>query len=162
MCSEESLPTSRVHLANLPTPIHRLRPFNFSTQGGKEGDTSSTTTIGGGQGEGEGMGGVEIFLKRDDLTSFDLSGNKVRKLEFLLADALQKGYDTVITIGGLQSNHCRATAVAAQQLGLTPVLILRTELSAEDITLEGNLLLSRMAGAKIYTVKPEDYYAKVR
>ena len=85
----------------------------------------------------------------------------MRKLEFLLADALEKGYDSVITIGGLQSNHCRATAVAARQLGLSPILILRTELSPEEITLEGNLLLSRMAGAKIYTVKPEEYYEKV-
>lgn len=137
------MPTARVMLASLPTPITRLRPF-------------SSPLV-----DPAALAGIEIHLKRDDLSSFDLGGNKVRKLEFLLADALQRGFDSVITIGGLQSNHCRATAVAARQLGLTPVLILRTELTAEQISLEGNLLLSRMAGAKIYTVTPEDYYEKV-
>ena len=55
-----------------------------------------------------------------------LSGNKVRKLEFLMADAVAKGADCVITIGGIQSNHCRATAVAAKYLNLDSYLILRT------------------------------------
>jgi D-cysteine desulfhydrase len=55
-----------------------------------------------------------------------LSGNKVRKLEFLMADAKDQGADCVITIGGIQSNHCRATAVAAKYLGLDSYLILRT------------------------------------
>jgi len=139
---KEQLPTTRVALARLPTPITPLRPF-------------SSPLV-----DAEALAGVEIHLKRDDLTSFDLGGNKVRKLEFLLADALQRGFDSVITIGGLQSNHCRATALAARQVGLTPILILRTELSEEQIDVEGNLMLSRMVGAKIYTVKPEDYYEK--
>ena len=61
--------------------------------------------------------GVEFFLKRDDMTGAELSGNKVRKLEYLLHDALAQGADTVITCGGEQSNHCRATALAATRLG---------------------------------------------
>lgn len=65
-------------------------------------------------------------MQRDDLTGMQLSGNKVRKLEFLMADAKAQGADCVITIGGIQSNHCRATAVAARYLGLDCFLILRT------------------------------------
>lgn len=64
--------------------------------------------------------------KRDDLSGMQLSGNKVRKLEFLLADAVSQGSDCVITVGGIQSNHCRATAVAAKYLNLDSYLILRT------------------------------------
>lgn len=66
------------------------------------------------------------ILQRDDLSGMQLSGNKVRKLEFLMADAIAQGADSVITIGGIQSNHCRATAVAAKYLNLDPFLILRT------------------------------------
>ena len=61
--------------------------------------------------------GAEIWVKRDDLTGFGLSGNKVRKLEYLLADAVEKGHDAVVTCGGIQSNHCRATAIAARSCG---------------------------------------------
>jgi D-cysteine desulfhydrase len=145
-----------VVLARLPTPVTRLPAFRSPLVD----PTTLTTTVSDCVSDCV-SGGVTLHLKRDDLSSFDLSGNKVRKLEFLLGQALLLGCDTVVTIGGLQSNHCRATAVAARQLGLTPVLLLRTELSAEQIDLEGNLLLSRMAGARIYTVKPEDYYEKV-
>lgn len=69
----------------------------------------------------------------------NLIGNKVRKLEFLMAEALNEEYkyDSVITIGGLQSNHARATAVAARQLGLDPFLILRTAEQPENINLVG-------------------------
>ncbi|KAJ7384339.1 hypothetical protein OS493_022452 [Desmophyllum pertusum] len=66
-----------------------------------------------------------LFIKRDDLTGSTLSGNKIRKLEFLLADALDKKCDTILTCGGIQSNHCRSTAVAARQLGLNCYLFLR-------------------------------------
>ena len=65
-------------------------------------------------------------MQRDDLTGMQLSGNKVRKLEFLLADAKRQGADCVITVGGIQSNHCRATAVTARYAGLDSYLILRT------------------------------------
>lgn len=65
-------------------------------------------------------------MQRDDLSGMQLSGNKVRKLEFLMADAVESGADCVITVGGIQSNHCRATAVAARYLNLDCYLILRT------------------------------------
>ena len=60
---------------------------------------------------------AQVFIKRDDMSGSSLSGNKVRKLEFLLADAQAQGCDCVITAGGIQSNHARATAVAARYLG---------------------------------------------
>lgn len=67
-----------------------------------------------------------LLLQRDDLSGMQLSGNKVRKLEFLMADAVAQGADCIITIGGIQSNHCRAAAVAAKYLNLDCYLILRT------------------------------------
>ena len=101
--------------------------------------------------------GVEVFFKRDDLTGSELSGNKIRKLEFLLADAREQGADTVITCGGAQSNHCRATALAAARCGLKATLLLRTENPAKPPSLEGNILLDRMAGAEIVWITPEQY-----
>jgi D-cysteine desulfhydrase len=64
------------------------------------------------------LGGPRLWVKRDDLTGSVLSGNKVRKLEFTLALALEQGAGAIITCGGLQSNHCRATALLCAQLGL--------------------------------------------
>lgn len=96
--------------------------------------------------------GVEVHVKRDDLTGFGLSGNKVRKLERLFADAGDA--TTVITTGGLQSNHCRATALAARQRGLRPVLLLRGQ--PVDVP-NGNLLLDHLAGAEIHFCTPEQY-----
>jgi D-cysteine desulfhydrase len=115
--------------------------------------------------------GVNLFVKRDDLTGFPLSGNKVRKLEFSLAEALREKASVVITAGGVQSNHCRATALACARLGLECHLILR---GAPPRLPEGNLLLDLLAGAhfsffprEIYsTKKPEivgqlvDHYAQ--
>jgi D-cysteine desulfhydrase len=101
-------------------------------------------------------------VKRDDLSSFDISGNKVRKLEFLLAEALGSDfsgaqYDSVITIGGIQSNHARATAVASRQLGLDPFLILRGREQPEEVKLVGNLLFNRLVKADIRLVSPGTY-----
>lgn len=95
-----------------------------------------------------------IYVKRDDLTGCTLSGNKVRKLEFCLAEALSKGADTVITCGGVQSNHSRAAAVAASKLGLKPILVLRGE---EPGDTDGNLLIDRLAGADIRFITPEEW-----
>ncbi|KAF3612549.1 Bifunctional D-cysteine desulfhydrase/1-aminocyclopropane-1-carboxylate deaminase, mitochondrial [Capsicum annuum] len=99
---------------------------------------------------------------RDDLSGMQLSGNKVRKLEFLLADAVAQGADCIVTIGGIQSNHCRATAVAAKYLNLDCYLILRTSklLVDKDPGLTGNLLVERLVGAHIDLVSKEEY-AKV-
>ena len=99
------------------------------------------------------LGGPRIWVKRDDLTGFGLSGNKVRKLEFCIADALSQGCDTLLTCGGVQSNHCRATALAARQLGLDVHLVLRTD---EAPSRDGNLFIDQLLGATIsYISKPE-------
>jgi len=122
----------RIELARLPTPVQALRRL------------------------GEKLG-IELYVKRDDLTGTALSGNKIRKLEFVLADALARKADTVITCGGAQSNHCRATAITAAMLGLDCRLLLRTPDPSSPPPAEGNILLDRMAGAEIVWITPEDY-----
>jgi len=89
----------------------------------------------------------------------ELGGNKIRKLEFLLADALSLGRKSVITIGGEQSNHCRATASACRLLGLVPHLILRSgrRKEEEEFGLVGNVLVDRMVGSRIYTCTTGEY-----
>jgi D-cysteine desulfhydrase len=101
--------------------------------------------------------GAEIFFKRDDLTGSELSGNKIRKLEFILADAVAQGADTVITCGGAQSNHSRATALAATRVGLKSLLLLRTPDPNNPPSSEGNILLDRLAGAEIVWITPDEY-----
>lgn len=96
--------------------------------------------------------GLELSVKRDDLTGFAESGNKIRKLEFLAHDALQQGADTLITVGALQSNCARATAVVAARLGLGCVLGLR---GAAPEAPDGNLLLAELCGARPVFVAPE-------
>lgn len=98
--------------------------------------------------------GPRIWVKRDDLTGCALSGNKLRKLEFSLAQALEEGCDTVVTCGGLQSNHCRATALLCAQLGLQCHLVLRGDF---DEPADGNLLLDQLAGAKISAYPSAQY-----
>ncbi len=114
----------RIELANTPTPLQRLQRTSQQL-------------------------GVELWIKRDDLTGCELSGNKVRKLEFLFARARELGVDTVITGGGEQSNHCRATAMAAARLGLRCRLLLRTIKPAVPPKLTANILLDKLAGADI-------------
>jgi D-cysteine desulfhydrase len=101
--------------------------------------------------------GVEVLVKRDDLTGAELSGNKVRKLEFLLAEALDQGADTVITCGGEQSNHCRATALAAARAGLASRVVLRTDDPASPPPTTGNILLDRLAGAAVRWISRPDW-----
>jgi D-cysteine desulfhydrase len=96
--------------------------------------------------------GLELSVKRDDLTGFAESGNKARKLEFLVHDALDQGADTLITVGALQSNCARATAVVAARLGLGCVLGIR---GAPPEVPDGNLLLARLFGARAVHVPPE-------
>jgi D-cysteine desulfhydrase len=112
----------RVPLAHLPTPI---TPVSWD------------------------WGPVRLYLKRDDLTGSGLSGNKVRKLEYLIADARARGCDTLVTCGGIQSNHTRAAAVAATLCGMRSVVVLSGD---EPLELDGNLLLSRLVGADVRIV----------
>ncbi|WIF95061.1 D-cysteine desulfhydrase family protein [Caminicella sporogenes] len=92
---------------------------------------------------------VNLFIKRDDLSGVGVGGNKIRKLEFLLADAIDKGCDTVITIGGAQSNHAMLTAASCRKLHLEPILVLKKRGVTDT---KGNLLLNNILDAKIYFI----------
>jgi D-cysteine desulfhydrase len=94
----------------------------------------------------------KIWVKRDDHTGSELSGNKVRKLEYLMAEALAQEATHVITCGGEQSNHARATAMAAARLGLQSSLILRCDDPAHPPATTGNILLDRLAGAELHWI----------
>jgi D-cysteine desulfhydrase len=119
MTALDTLP--RVSLASLPTPVQDLPRLSR-------------------------MLNREIRIKRDDLTGLALGGNKTRKLEFLCADALRCGADTLITTGAPQSNHCRQTAAAAARTGLRCVLVLAGLPRPADT---GNLLLDSLLGAEL-------------
>lgn len=113
----------RFRLAQLPTPIEKLDRLS------------------------KHLGGANIYVKRDDQTGLAFGGNKSRKLEFLVADALAQGCDHLITTGAAQSNHCRQTAAAAARAGLGCSLILRGSRPAQ---LSGNQLLNQLLGAHLY------------
>ena len=106
--------------------------------------------------------GLDLWVKRDDATGGAEAGNKIRKLEFLLAEALEVSADTVVTCGGIQSNHARATAICAAALGLRAVLFLRTGAPEKGLPIEGNVLLDRMVGAEIRLITPEQYRDRSR
>ena len=106
--------------------------------------------------------GKDIWIKRDDLCGVALGGNKVRKLEYLLADAQKQGCDTVFTTGGAQSNHAMLTAACAARLGLRCVLILKKRGVTDR---KGNLVLDDIFGAQVEfmdTDSYEDIYAEMR
>jgi D-cysteine desulfhydrase len=105
----------------------------------------------------EDWNGPRIWIKRDDLTGAVLSGNKIRKLQFAVHEALEQGADTLVTCGGLQSNHCRATAAIARQVGLDVDLLLRGSRPERPV---GNYLLDRLLGARVHFVTPEQYVEK--
>ncbi|AEG59460.1 1-aminocyclopropane-1-carboxylate deaminase/D-cysteine desulfhydrase [Desulforamulus ruminis] len=102
------------------------------------------------------LGGPRIYIKREDMNGcLGLAGNKIRKLEYLLAEALEQGCDTVITTGGLQSNHARATVAACRKLDLKPVLVLVGK--APEGFLSGNLLLGHLMGAEMVFTGSGDF-----
>jgi D-cysteine desulfhydrase len=104
------------------------------------------------------MLGIDLWIKRDDATGGAEAGNKVRKLEYLVADALSRRADAIVTCGGLQSNHARATALVCASLGLACVLVLRVaDPSRAPLPRDGNVLLDRLAGAEIRLVSHEEY-----
>ncbi len=123
----------RVALAHLPTPLETLPAL------------------------ARHLGGPRLLVKRDDLTGLAGGGNKTRKLEFLMADALAHGADTVVTGGGVQSNHARQTAAAAAKLGLKCELVLQRSVPWDEPGYEetGNALLDRLLGATVHTVPSE-------
>jgi 1-aminocyclopropane-1-carboxylate deaminase len=102
------------------------------------------------------LGGAEIWAKREDCNSgLAFGGNKVRKLEYLAAEALAQGCDTLVSIGGIQSNHTRAVAAVAARLGLKAVLVQESWVDWPDAVYDrvGNILLSRLMGADVRLVK---------
>ena len=99
--------------------------------------------------------GIDLWLKRDDLTSLGLGGDKPRKLEFELAQALQAGADVIVTSGSAQSNHARLTSAAARKLGLDVVLVLSSDQHAQ---LQGNLLTVHLMGGEIVMVDTDDHW----
>ena len=98
--------------------------------------------------------GTNVYIKRDDLSGLGLGGNKVRKLEFLLADARAQGAEIVFTTGGAQSNHAMLTAAAAGKLGMTPILILKKRGVTDR---RGNQLLEHLMGTDVRFVDTDDY-----
>src|SRR5688572_14434001 len=96
--------------------------------------------------------GARLFIKRDDCTGLAIGGNKTRKLEFLIGDALKQGATVVISEGGMQSNHARQTAAAAARAGLKCHLVLdhRVPVTTEIYRVNGNVLLDRVLGATVH------------
>jgi len=119
----------KLNLALLPTPIKKLEKLSEEY-------------------------GFNLYIKEDDMTHFLASGNKIRKLEYLLKNAKDEGADITFTCGGVQSNHCRATAVLSKMLGMQPVLFLR---GTEPDVFNGNLLVDKLIGSEIVYVTPEQY-----
>lgn len=113
------------------------------------------------------MNGCNLYVKRDDLTGLGGGGNKLRKLEFLLGEALAEGADTLVTWGGLQSNHARLTAAVAARQGLACELILTPSAvrSDDDFCHNGNVLLDGLFGATVHRlprgVAPDTYAAEL-
>ena len=120
---------AKFSLGIFPTPIHRLDNISREL-------------------------GTNVFVKRDDMTGIGLGGNKVRKLEYLLADAKAQGAKVVFTTGGAQSNHAMLTAAAAKKLSMTPILILKKR----GVTArQGNQLLEHLMGVDVRFMDTDSY-----
>src|SRR5436305_636613 len=127
---------ARIKLAQVPTPIIELKQIARE------------------------MAIPKILMKRDDLTGLEVSGNKVRKLEYVVADAIAKGCDALVTHGGFQSNHCRATAAIGARLRLRVRLLLRS--ADPNPANDGNLFLDRVFGADISFHSVQEYNTRLR
>jgi D-cysteine desulfhydrase family pyridoxal phosphate-dependent enzyme len=112
----------KVQSALLPTPIHKMKRLS------------------------EEIGKASIYIKRDDLTGIGIGGNKLRKLDYIIGDAIDKGFTTVLTSGGRQTNHGRLTAAAAAKFGLKCVVICN---GPKPDKMSGNLVLNRMLGSEV-------------
>lgn len=118
----------KLTLANLPTKIEKLERLSEEF-------------------------GTNLYIKRDDHTGSEISGNKVRKLEYLAKDAQDNGYNLLITCGGIQSNHCRATVAVATKLGMKSAVLLRI---SEQPPVVGNYFLDKLMGADVkFCTRPE-------
>lgn len=123
----------KADIATLPTPMHPLK--NFAKH----------------------VGGIDLWMKRDDMTGLEGGGNKTRKLEYLIGDALEKGADTLATIGAIQSNHTRQTAAAAAKAGMKCALLHYhwTNDAGPYYRKVGNILISNIMGAELYVDNKE-------
>jgi D-cysteine desulfhydrase family pyridoxal phosphate-dependent enzyme len=121
---------NRCQFAALPTPIQRLTRLE------------------------KVLNGPELFIKRDDLTGLSFGGNKTRKLEYVMADALAQKADVIISVGGIQSNHVRQTAAVCAKFGLECRLILNQ--GDSEIPPSGNLFLNDLFGAKVIFCTPDE------
>ena len=119
----------KLRLGNFPTRIERLEKFSTIVK-------------------------EHVYIKRDDQTGTEFSGNKIRKLEYSINEAISNDCDTLITCGGIQSNHARATAAAGIKLGLKSILVLKSDDKPE---LEGNYLIDKIMGADVRIISSEDY-----
>ena len=118
----------KYNFANLPTKITKLENFSKEMN-------------------------ANVWIKRDDQTGSEISGNKIRKLEYLAKDAKAKGYDTLITCGGIQSNHCRATVAVATMLGMKSAVLLRI---SDTPPVVGNYFIDKLLGAEVrFCTRPE-------
>jgi L-cysteate sulfo-lyase len=122
----------RIPLAHLPTPLEEMPRLRAALGGGPR-----------------------LLVKRDDQTGLATGGNKTRKLEFLVAEALAQKADTLVTVGGPQSNHCRQTAAAAAKMGLRCALVLGGQ-PLPEAEWEGNLLLDDLLGAELHWAGDRD------
>ncbi|MBT4625297.1 MAG: D-cysteine desulfhydrase [Rhodospirillaceae bacterium] len=123
----------RVQLAHLPTPLEPLETLSRH------------------------LDGPDIYVKRDDCTGLAGGGNKTRKLEFLMADALEQGADTIVTAGATQSNHVRQSIAAAAKMGMHAEVLLEVRtIRDDDYAGNGNIILDNLMGAKIHYCDPVD------
>lgn len=125
----------RLRLAHLPTPFEEMPNLT------------------------QRLKGPRLLIKRDDQTGLAAGGNKIRKLGYLMADALAQGADTIVTLGAAQSNHARQTAAAAAKLGLKALLLLTGE---EPLFHNGNLLLDELLGAAVRWMGPPSHLSPER
>jgi L-cysteate sulfo-lyase len=122
----QKMRTQKISFAGFPTPLQKMPRLS------------------------KVLGGPRLFVKRDDMTDLSLGGNKARKLEFLFADAKNKGADVVISVGAVQSNCACMVASAARRLGMKPVLVL---VGKEPDVPDGNLLLDKLLSAEIHLIE---------
>ncbi|MEG2695985.1 MAG: D-cysteine desulfhydrase family protein [Cetobacterium sp.] len=120
---------NKLNIANLPTKIERLENFSKDLN-------------------------LNLFIKRDDQTGSEVSGNKIRKLEYSIKEALDLGCDTLITCGGSQSNHARSTVAAGIKVGMSTTLVLKSDVSPK---IDGNFFIDKLLGADIKIITSQEY-----
>ncbi|MBC2850465.1 D-cysteine desulfhydrase family protein [Cetobacterium sp. 8H] len=120
---------NKLNIANLPTKIERLENFSKDLN-------------------------LNLFIKRDDQTGSEVSGNKIRKLEYSIKEALDLGCDTLITCGGSQSNHARSTVAAGIKVGMSTTLVLKSDVPPK---IDGNFFIDKLLGADIKIITSQEY-----